>query len=91
MAPSYAVWGALFGWLVMPRIGKARKIRAMLPVLAYFFAVVVVSAIIFYFDFHRQTKLFIVGMAVQMTIFIAAAWLRRLMAKTGSDKPGAGG
>ena len=81
-APTFAIWGALMGWLLMPRI-RRRSLRALRPILAYIIAMVIAVVVMYYFDYRRQSWHFFLGMAVQFAVFAAAAWLRLVTARVG--------
>ncbi len=75
-APTLAIWGALLGWILMPRIRRRRNLRTLLPIMAYVIAMALAVAVMYYFDYHRQSWQFFLGMVVQFAVFAAAAWLR---------------
>lgn len=81
-APVLAFWGALLGWFLMPRIRKIRGLRAFRPIWAYLIAIIIAVAVMYCFDYHRQAWLFVLGMVVQLMLFMSVAWLRLLTAKT---------
>lgn len=82
MSPSIATfWGALLGWLLMPRIRKIRRIRAFRPIWAYASAIIIASAVMYFFEYHRAAWLFVLGMVAQLMVFTSVAWLRRSAAK----------
>lgn len=82
-APVLAFWGALLGWFLMPRIRKTSGFRALRPIWAYLIAIIISVAVMYWFDYHRQAWLFVLGMVVQLMAFVSVAWLRRLTAKAG--------
>ncbi len=82
-APVLAIWGALLGWFLMPRIRRVRGARAFRPIWAYLSAIVLAISVMYLFDFHRQAWLFVLGMVVQLMAFVAAAWFRLVAAKPG--------
>lgn len=79
--PTYAFWGALLGWLLMPRIRKSRGLRAFRPVISYVSAIVIALGVMYYFEYHHQAWIFILGMVAQLAVFMAASWLRKFIAK----------
>lgn len=79
VAPVYAFWGALLGWLLMPRLRKSRSSRALRPVAAYVSAIAVAVAVMYIFDYHRQAWVFVLGMVVQLAVFAAAAWIGNMV------------
>jgi hypothetical protein len=81
--PTLAIWGALLGWILMPRIRRRRSLRALRPIMSYVIAMVVAVAVMYYFDYHRQSWQFFLGMVVQFAVFAAAAWLRLLFVRAG--------
>jgi hypothetical protein len=74
---KYAIYGLCFGWVLIPRWrGRNRRIPA--SVLAYALAIVIAVGIICFFEYNRQTLLFVVGMASHLSIFTVAKWMRFL-------------
>lgn len=82
-SPTIAIWGALLGWLLMPRIGRRRSLRTLRSLLAYVVAMSIAVAVMYYFDYHRQAWLFIIGMAGQFAVFAAVSWLQRVVVRLG--------
>lgn len=80
--PTLAIWGALLGWLLMPRIRRRRGLRALRPIMSYVIAMIVAVAVMYYFDYHRQSWQFFLGMVVQLAVFAAAAWLRTIFIRS---------
>ncbi len=74
-------WGALLGWLLMPRIRKNRGIRAFRPVWAYTIAILIASVVMYFFDYQREAWLFVLGMVAQLMVFTSVAWIRRTAAR----------
>lgn len=67
--PTYAVWGALLGWALMPRLKDNNGAPSFKPIIAYFLALVIVVAGAVIFEFRQQVWAFIVGMALQFGAF----------------------
>lgn len=82
-APTLAIWGALLGWILMPRIRRRLGLRALRPIMSYVIAMVVAVAVMYYFDYHRHSWQFFLGMVVQFAVFAAAAWLRIIFLRVG--------
>ena len=82
-APVLAIWGALLGWFLMPRIRKVRGARAFRPIWSYLSAIALAVGVMYLFDYHRQAWIFILGMVVQLMAFITLAWIRLKIAKAG--------
>jgi hypothetical protein len=80
--PVVSVWGALLGWFLMPRIRKTRGIRAFRPAGAYISALIIAVAVMYCFEYHRQAWFFVLGMIVQLAVFVVVAWWRSI--NTGS-------
>lgn len=84
MSPAIVTfWGALLGWLLMPRIRKNRSLSALRPIWAYTCAILIASAVMYFFEYHREAWLFVLGMVVQLMVFTSVAWIRRTAAKVG--------
>ncbi len=81
--PMPALWGAVLGWFLMPRIRRIRGIRAFKPIWAYMSAIVIAVAVMYYFEYHRQAWLFVLGMVVQLAVFVSAAWFRLRFVRAG--------
>lgn len=64
MGISYALWGAVFGWLLMPGLRGPRALRGT-RMAAYFAALTLAISFNHFFHFHRQVYLFLLGMAAQ--------------------------
>ena len=81
--PMPALWGAVLGWFLMPRIRRIRGVRAFKPIWAYMSAIVIAVAVMYYFEYHRQAWLFLLGMVVQLAVCVSAAWFRLRFVRAG--------
>lgn len=71
MGISYAVWGAFFGWMLMPRL-RALSLQTLTTVVAYVVALAIAAIVAYGLDMQRQSWLFVVGMAAQCSLFVIA-------------------
>ncbi|SDF81568.1 hypothetical protein [Sporolituus thermophilus] len=78
---SYAVWGAFFGWLLMPRWRK-HSLRALTPLLAYATALAAGAAAAYFLHMQQQAWLFIIGMISQLVAFLLARGARSILRKS---------
>lgn len=78
MTLKYVVYGFCFGWLFMPRWGR-KSMRIPLKVMGYTIAVIISMLIAYYFDYDKQSWLFVVGMAAHLSVFAAIKWSRYLL------------
>lgn len=81
-APTLAIWGALLGWILMPRV-RRRRLRALRPMLSYVVAMIIASAVMYYFNYHIRAWQFYLGMVAQFALFSAVAWLWIIRARAG--------
>lgn len=80
---SYALWGAVFGWMLMPRVRGPKSVVTR-RLTAYFVALAVALFVNQFFHFHRQVFLFLMGMAAQsgiLCILRVAGKLRTRLSK----------
>ena len=84
MTLSIAVWGIVTGWLIMPR--KKSQVAAVAPHVAYMVAICVGFGIICFFDFAKQTVLFLLGMAMQYMAYFLARGAKYLVKKMSKPK-----
>jgi len=74
---SYALWGAVFGWILMPRFRGPRTVRGT-RIAAYFAALALALSVNQLFHFQRQVFLFLLGMAAQFGFAFIARYIGRL-------------
>jgi hypothetical protein len=74
---SYALWGAVFGWMLMPRMRGAKTVVAS-RVSAYFLALMLALFVNHFFHFQRQVFLFLLGMAAQSGILCVIRFAGKL-------------
>ncbi len=74
---SYALWGAVFGWMLMPRFRGPKKTRGT-RLAAYFAALALALSVNQLFHFQRQVFLFLLGMAAQFGFAFIARYIGRL-------------
>ena len=74
---SYALWGAVFGWILMPGFRGPRSGRGA-RIAAYFAALALALSVNQLFHFQRQVLLFLLGMAAQSGVTFIAKFVRRL-------------
>lgn len=79
MTLKFAIYGLCFGWLLMPK-WRSRTLKVPVSVLAYSVAVISALLITCYFDYMKQAWVFVIGMAIQLTVFAIAKWLRYFLA-----------
>lgn len=77
MGISYALWGAVFGWLVMPGLRGPRSQRGT-RMAAYFAALALALSFNHFFHFQRQAHLFLLGMLAQFGLVFVARLFGRV-------------
>ena len=79
MLVKYAIYGAFFGWMLMPR-WQGQEVKIPVAVFAYMVALGAVLVMVTYLHYERQTWLFAVGMAIHVALYAATKLLGRLTA-----------
>lgn len=82
MGLKYAIYGAFFGWFLMPR-WRSRSLRLPATVTAYAIALIVALTFTYFFEYVYQSWAFVMGMAAQLAAFASVKWGRYFFAKLG--------
>ena len=82
MSLKYAIYGAFFGWFLMPR-WRGRSLKIPATVIAYAVALLGALAISYFFEFVYQSWIFVMGMTAQLAAFAVLKWGRYFFAKIG--------
>lgn len=77
MGISYALWGAVFGWILMPGLRGPRSLRGT-RMTAYFTALALAVSFNHFFHFQRQAYLFLLGMLAQFGLSFMIRLIGRL-------------
>ena len=79
MGISYALWGAVFGWVLMPGLRGPRPLRGARTA-AYFAALALALSFNHFLHFQRQAHLFLLGMLAQfgLTFVVRLVGRRRI-------------
>jgi hypothetical protein len=80
MSLTHVLWGAVFGWLLAPRITGPKKI-VISKVSAYFLALTAAFAMTQYLQFQRQVLWFLIGMAGQSSMLCLFRVFRRMLTR----------
>ena len=83
MGLKYAIYGAFFGWVLMPR-WRSRSLKIPANVIAYAIALTGALAFIYVFEYADQSWVFVVGMTTQLATFASLKWGRYFFAKLGN-------
>ncbi|WP_139025282.1 hypothetical protein [Acetonema longum] len=77
---SFVVWGLLFGWMLMPRIGKPYA-ENNISAISYVVALSLGLGFIYRLNYHLQVKFFLMGMIFQYVLYLIYKLIRFVFGK----------